>query len=94
MAFWPLNIAVAKDHQKKILNNIETFLDFSQSFPTLFVVGIFPKTPKTQKTVYSSGNKPSSFGGFCLARGAERRGVGSAIVNNVTGRRKRKKKEA
>ena len=93
MAFWPRNIAVEKDLQEKILNNIENVFRFQrQNFSTLFA-GLSSKSPKSPNICDCSGNKPSSFDGFCLVRGAERRGIGSAIVNNAMGRRKSKKKE-
>jgi hypothetical protein len=95
MAFWPINIAVEKGSQKKNLNNIENVFRFKhQSFRALFTLGKISKTPKSPNSCICSGNKPLSFGGFCLVRGAERRGIGSAIVNNAKGRRKSNKKEA
>jgi hypothetical protein len=95
MAFWPRNIAVEKDLQKIILNNIENVFSFQrQTFPTLFSLAKSPKSPKSPNFCDCSGNKPSSFDGFCLVRGAERRGIGSTVVNNDRGRRKKKKKDA
>jgi len=93
MAFWPLNIAVEKDLLEKNLNNIENVFRFQrQNFSNAFRWA-FLKKPKKPKHLDCSGNKPSSFDGFCLVRGAERRGIGSAIVNNAMGRRKSNKKE-
>ena len=77
MAFWPRNIAVEKDLQKIILNNIENVFRFQrQNFSNAFSLGFSQKAQKAQTSaIVRVTNRRRS---TASASFEARRGAGSA----------------